>query len=740
MDNTDDPKTSDEDHLMLVVASRAEEAARQLAPVNPSPVEQTDKAAEVEAEDDLMNIVAKRAENARQEILADESENLDSSMANETTEYTTEETLDDETPGDEKVEAEDDLMDIVAKRAENARREILLDESENQDSSMANETTEYTTEETLDDEKVLGEGPEQIPEQHVPGMAAPRLVVPLTNPASRQQARAPPSRPGAFALGPNMRNVPTQPDSEQSISSSGDENPLSSDDGLVEARMVEGTPDLEAATPVDPDALEQRNQRIQKQRTKHILVFILILCLAVAIAIGFSIGAKNSSTMTMSPTMYVEHEVYGIEPCDQNGEYHSLFVSGRMYKDKDLLGNIHMPAEIELLTNLRNLHLAFNASISASSLFPSTIFRMAHLRALEYAEWGLVGGIPSELGLMSELKTLNLRYNRLSGTIPTEIRMDSLERLMLSYNLFSASIPTEIGLANKLKSLSIMRSSLVGTLPSELGLLTGLTALKLNENQYLSGSIPTEIGLLSHLEELRLYYTDLTGRIPTEFGALNQMTRLMAFRNSLSGALPSQLGVMVNLHTLSMEENRFTGTVPSELGLLRNWSSFFSRFFLHDNALTGTLPTELGLMTNVTEFRIEKNSLSGQIPSELASLSRLSNLYFSHNNFSGSVPSEYGLFGNLERLQLEELPLLSNSLPTELSMVTTLGVLNISGTGIEGIIPPGLCHFQNSSCSFGSDPNLVLIFPDLFRCHLVFECTDSLCGCDCPCLEENGET
>jgi hypothetical protein len=58
----------------------------------------------------------------------------------------------------------------------------------------------------------------------------------------------------------------------------------------------------------------------------------------------------------------------------------------------------------------------------------------------------LVGTLPTELGLLTELVGINFVSNRLSGTIPTELsQVTRLEWLMLNNNYLSGTLPTELG-------------------------------------------------------------------------------------------------------------------------------------------------------------------------------------------------------------------------------------------------------------------------------------------------------
>ena len=107
---------------------------------------------------------------------------------------------------------------------------------------------------------------------------------------------------------------------------------------------------------------------------------------------------------------------------------------------------------------------------------------------------------------------LNLEYNDLKGTIPTEIgNLQALEKLSLAFNDLTGTIPTEIGNLQALEGLDLDSNDLTGTIPTEIGNLQSLEGLDLHFNK-LFGTIPTEIGNLQALEKLNLDYNDQFGR------------------------------------------------------------------------------------------------------------------------------------------------------------------------------------------------------------------------------------
>jgi len=177
----------------------------------------------------------------------------------------------------------------------------------------------------------------------------------------------------------------------------------------------------------------------------------------------------------------------------------------------------------------------------------------------------LVGPLPNDLFLLTNLILISFDTNSLNGTFPTSI--------------------------NKLKELSklFMQSNfLTGFLPSNLGSLTHLTNVDLRSNNF-NGPIPQEIYSLDHLETLALSSNDLEGTLSGKIGKLTMLTNLNLQNDLLYGTLPTQLGRLTSLTNLVLAFNDFSGNIISELGLLTN----LSLLDISSNQLTGTLPPEL---------------------------------------------------------------------------------------------------------------------------------------------------
>ena len=170
-----------------------------------------------------------------------------------------------------------------------------------------------------------------------------------------------------------------------------------------------------------------------------------------------------------------------------------------------------------------------------------------------------------------------------------------------------------------------------------------LLAASISGRGGLTGRIPPELGQLSGLTAIRLLNQDLTGAIPGELGDLANLTHLGLDSNRLTSSIPSALGRLVNLEYLSIGNNRLTGTIPPALGGLAN----VRRLYLYSNQLTGPIPNQLGNLGRLTHLSLDSNELTGAIPSELGQLTVLEFLDLGINRLTGRIPPVVGGVGRL---------------------------------------------------------------------------------------------
>ena len=110
----------------------------------------------------------------------------------------------------------------------------------------------------------------------------------------------------------------------------------------------------------------------------------------------------------------------------------------------------------------------------------------------------------------------------------------------------SGTIPTQLGSLTSLATLDLNGHDLTGSIPTQLGSLTDLTSIDLSSNR-LSGSIPTQLGSLTALTSLDLADNQLTSSVPAQLGTITGLATLGICNNFLSGSLPSALRSGVTL-------------------------------------------------------------------------------------------------------------------------------------------------------------------------------------------------
>lgn len=149
------------------------------------------------------------------------------------------------------------------------------------------------------------------------------------------------------------------------------------------------------------------------------------------------------------------------------------------------------------------------------------------------------------------------------------IENNQVTGISLLFNNMDGTIPSSIGDLEYLKSLELSFNKLAGTIPSSIGKLSKLELLALNGNN-INGSIPSSIGDLSTLKELHLSSNELSGVIPTPIGSLANLEVLNVFDNDLSGTLPIGLSYSENLKKLVVAENELIETEAYSTVLLFN--------------------------------------------------------------------------------------------------------------------------------------------------------------------------
>jgi len=231
----------------------------------------------------------------------------------------------------------------------------------------------------------------------------------------------------------------------------------------------------------------------------------------------------------------------------------------------------------------------------------------------------LGGGLP-DMSFLPKLENLNLTYNNISATLPSDFS-DSLKILLLSYNQLNGTIPAYM--LSNLSELRLNNNSLTGSIP-DFGDSPKLAILDLSTNQ-LSGNIPAfdDNDSLTHI---LLYANSLTGSIP-DFN-LGKLRVLYLYNNQLTGSLPLFSNTV--LEDIRLYSNQISSTVPDyAISSLRT-------LHLNNNPLYGVLPA-FNALVNLTDLRIYTTQVAGYLP--LFTNNPLETLYLFNNSHTGPLPN-----------------------------------------------------------------------------------------------------
>ncbi|VAI52346.1 unnamed protein product [Triticum turgidum subsp. durum] len=327
-----------------------------------------------------------------------------------------------------------------------------------------------------------------------------------------------------------------------------------------------------------------------------------------------------------------------------------------------------------LCTALHNLQTLFlGGNIFIGGHIPSSISNASNLYDVDFSSNNFTGLVPTTIGKLTQLSSLNLEKNQLQAHSREEWEfLDSL------------------GNSTDLQMFSISRNRLSGHVPNSLGNLSNqLQEIYLAENQ-LSGDFPSGIANLRNLFILTLGMNHFTGVVPEWIGSIKILQQLGLEENFFTGVIPSSLSNLSQLGELYLSSNQFIGHIPASFG---NFLTL-QNLDISNNNLHGRVPLEIFKIPTIFQIDFSFNYLDGQLPTDIGNAKQLIHLVLSSNKLSGDIPETLGDCESLEDIELDS-NIFGGSIPSSLDHITSLKFLNCSSNNLTGSIPLSLGNLQH---------------------------------------------
>lgn len=371
-----------------------------------------------------------------------------------------------------------------------------------------------------------------------------------------------------------------------------------------------------------------------------------------------------------------------------------------------------IPVEVgAYLPGLYYLNISIN---HLSGSLPSSIGDMRLLRSLDLSDNSLSGNIPYSLTKCPILLGLYLSNNRLTGMIPHWVgEMRNLVDLVLGNNHLQGPIPLKLCQLDKLQLLDMADNQISGSLPSCFS-PPEIVQLHMARNK-LNGEITQALYNSSSLMSLDLSYNDISGSIPNWINRLSNLSYLILSYNKLEGEVGSQLCQLPRLRLLDLSHNNLFGKIPTCLDMTAMQGDYTvpsnitnykdDNFFLaqsinhshvnggrkHEDSLQFTTKNNpysfRGRILNyISGIDLSCNKFSGEIPPRIGNLTRIQTMNLSHNNLTGLIPSMFSNPAQIASLDLSH-NYLTGKIPPEIVDLNFLSVFSVAYNNLSGKTP-----------------------------------------------------
>ncbi|KAL3010311.1 hypothetical protein AAZX31_07G134800 [Glycine max] len=146
---------------------------------------------------------------------------------------------------------------------------------------------------------------------------------------------------------------------------------------------------------------------------------------------------------------------FEVEDFDLLLGYFSGWLGNRHYWSYSTNGTLHLP-NVQEKTNF--------TSKKRTDTYMGSI--LVYMSGIDLSHNKLKGNIPSELGNLTKIRTLNLSHNDLTGQIPaTFSHLVQTESLDLSFNMLNGQVPPQLTMLTSLEVFSVAHNNLSGPTP-----------------------------------------------------------------------------------------------------------------------------------------------------------------------------------------------------------------------------------------------------------------------------------
>ncbi|KAF2943145.1 hypothetical protein DAI22_02g044700 [Oryza sativa Japonica Group] len=277
----------------------------------------------------------------------------------------------------------------------------------------------------------------------------------------------------------------------------------------------------------------------------------------------------------------------------------------------------HIPSSFcSSSTSFAVLDLGYN---QFSGNIPPGIGKCSALRLLKANANNIRGPLPGDLFNATSLEYLSFANNGLQGTIDdalivklinlvfVDLRWNRFKELHICSNNLSGELPSSLGDCTNLVTINLRRNKLTGELAKvNYSNLPNLKTLDFASNHF-TGTIPESIYSCSNLTWLRLSSNRLHGQLTKNIRNLNSITFLSLSYNNFTD-IKNTLHILKslrNLNVLLIGGNFMHEAMPQD-ETIDGFENIFG-ISIHDCALTGKIPSWLSKLGNLAVLDLSNN-------------------------------------------------------------------------------------------------------------------------------------